>query len=155
VGLRGQRISGALEPFPLFVNRGDSREAIEAAGATLLYLPPYSPDFNPIEQLFAKLKALLRKAGERSVEGLWNRIADLLKAFTPSTPDKKALPLERACGRANSTSRRPRCSEDRDLGAPDLQARLMRWKGLPEARLCGWWGTARRWASAGDPVSCL
>jgi len=60
------------------------REAIEAAGATLLYLPPYSPDFNPIEQLFAKLKALLRKAGERSVEGLWNRIADLLKAFTPS-----------------------------------------------------------------------
>jgi transposase len=60
------------------------REAIEAAGATLLYLPPYSPDFNPIEQLFAKLKALLRKAGERSVEGLWNRIANLLKAFTPS-----------------------------------------------------------------------
>ena len=60
------------------------REAIEAAGATLLYLPPYSPDFNPIEQLFAKLKALLRKAGERSLEELWNRIADLLKAFTPS-----------------------------------------------------------------------
>jgi transposase len=59
------------------------REAIETAGATLLYLPPYSPDFNPIEQLFAKLKALLRKAGERSVEALWNRIADL-KAFTPS-----------------------------------------------------------------------
>jgi transposase len=45
-------------------------EAIEAAGAKLLYLPPYSPDFNPIEQLFAKLKALLRKAAERSVEDL-------------------------------------------------------------------------------------
>lgn len=58
------------------------RQAIEAAGARLLYLPPYSPDFNPIEQLFAKLKALLRKAGERSVTGLWNRIADLLDAFT-------------------------------------------------------------------------
>ena len=58
-------------------------EAIEAAGARLLYLPPYSPDFNPIEQLFAKLKALLRKAAERSVEGLWNRIATLLDAFTP------------------------------------------------------------------------
>ena len=43
------------------------REAIEATGAKLLYLPPYSPDFNPIEQLFAKLKALLRKAAERSV----------------------------------------------------------------------------------------
>ena len=46
------------------------REAIEAAGAMLLYLPPYSPDFNPIEQLFAKLKALLRKAVERSVDHL-------------------------------------------------------------------------------------
>src|SRR5512132_1303101 len=60
------------------------REAIEAAGAKLFYLPPYSPDFNPIEQLFAKLKALLRKAAERSVTGLWNRIAELLDAFTPS-----------------------------------------------------------------------
>jgi transposase len=59
------------------------REAIEAAGAKLLYLPPYSPDFNPIEQLFAKLKALLRKAAERSVENLWNRIAHLLDAFQP------------------------------------------------------------------------
>jgi transposase len=59
------------------------REAIETAGARLLYLPPYSPDFNPIEQLFAKLKALLRKAAERSVDGLWNRIAELLDAFKP------------------------------------------------------------------------
>ena len=60
------------------------REAIEVVGARLLYLPPYSPDFNPIEQLFAKLKALLRKAAERSVEGLWNRIGDLLDAFEPA-----------------------------------------------------------------------
>jgi transposase len=60
------------------------RQAIEAAGANLLYLPPYSPDFNPIEQLFAKLKALLRKAGERSIAGLWNCIAHLLDAFTPA-----------------------------------------------------------------------
>ena len=50
------------------------RAAIEAAGARLLYLPPYSPDFNPIENAFAKLKALLRKAAERSVEGLWAAI---------------------------------------------------------------------------------
>ena len=49
------------------------REAIEAAGARLLYMPPYSPDFNPIEQLFAKLKAALRKAAERSVESLWKQ----------------------------------------------------------------------------------
>ena len=60
------------------------REVIEATGASLLYLPPYSPDFNPIEQLFAKLKALLRKAAERSVEALWNRIANLLGAFQPA-----------------------------------------------------------------------
>ena len=59
------------------------REAIEAAGANLLYLPPYSPDFNPIENAFSKLKALLRKAAERTVEGLWNTIGALLPAFTP------------------------------------------------------------------------
>jgi len=59
------------------------RDAIEAAGASLLYLPPYSPDFNPIENAFSKLKALLRKAAERTVEGLWNTIGALLPAFTP------------------------------------------------------------------------
>lgn len=59
------------------------REAIEAAGASLLFLPPYSPDFNPIENAFAKLKALLRKAAERTVEGLWTAIGRLLDAFTP------------------------------------------------------------------------
>jgi transposase len=59
------------------------REAIEATGARLLYLPPHSPDFNPIEQLFAKLKVLLRKAAELSIESLWSRIAALLSAFTP------------------------------------------------------------------------
>jgi len=58
------------------------REIIAAAGATLRYLPPYSPDFNPIEQLFAKLKALLRKAAERSVDALWNRIGKLLRMFS-------------------------------------------------------------------------
>ena len=59
------------------------RDAIEAAGATLLYLPPYSPDFNPIENAFAKLKALLRKAAERTVDDLWDTIADLIDLFTP------------------------------------------------------------------------
>ena len=59
------------------------REAIEAAGARLLHLPPYSPDFNPIENAFAKLKALLRKAAERTVEGLWTKIGELPPAFTP------------------------------------------------------------------------
>jgi transposase len=60
------------------------RRAIEAAGATLLHLPPYSPDFNPIENAFAKLKALLRKAAERTVEGLWTAIGRLIDDFTPA-----------------------------------------------------------------------
>ncbi len=59
------------------------RQAIEAAGATLLYLPPYSPDFNPIENAFAKLKALLRKAAERTIPGLWAAIGRLIDSFTP------------------------------------------------------------------------
>jgi transposase len=59
------------------------RSAIEAAGGRLLLLPPYSPDLNPIENAFAKLKALLRKAAERTVVGLWRRIGQLLDAFTP------------------------------------------------------------------------
>ena len=53
------------------------RALIEKAGAILLYLPPYSPDFNPIENAFAKLKALLRKAAERTIEGLWKEIGRL------------------------------------------------------------------------------
>jgi transposase len=59
------------------------RQAIEAAGAHLLYLPPYSPDFNPIEMAFSKLKALLRKAAARTVGELWDAIAQSLDAFTP------------------------------------------------------------------------
>jgi transposase len=59
------------------------RKAIRAVGAKLLFLPPYSPDLNPIEQVFAKLKTLLRKAAERSVEATWRRIGNLLDAFSP------------------------------------------------------------------------
>ena len=58
------------------------RAAIEAAGAELRYLPPYSPDFNPIEQFFAKLKALLRKAAARTVDALIAAIANALTAVT-------------------------------------------------------------------------
>ena len=58
------------------------RELIEGAGATLLYLPPYSPDFNPIEMAFSKLKAALRKAAARTKEDLWNAIAKAIEAFT-------------------------------------------------------------------------
>jgi transposase len=57
--------------------------AIEAAGAELRFLPPYSPDFNPIENAFSKLKALLRKAAARTRDALWTAVADALDAFTP------------------------------------------------------------------------
>src|SRR5439155_4683506 len=60
------------------------REAIEAAGASLLYLPPYSPDFNPIENAFAKLKALLRKAAERTIAGVRQAICRILAGITPT-----------------------------------------------------------------------
>ena len=60
------------------------RSMIETAGAELLFLPPYSPDFNPIENAFAKLKAMLRKAAERTVEGLWTAIGGIINTFTPA-----------------------------------------------------------------------
>jgi transposase len=59
------------------------RDAIERCGATLLYLPPYSPDLNPIEKAFAKLKALLRKLAARTLARLWDGLGDLLDRFTP------------------------------------------------------------------------
>lgn len=60
------------------------RDAIEAVGATLRFLPPYSPDFNPIEMAFAKIKALLRKAAKRTLEDLWTAVGTALDAFTPA-----------------------------------------------------------------------
>lgn len=56
--------------------------AIAAAGASLLYLPPYSHEFNPIENAFAKRKAMLRKAAARTLEGFWNTIGDIVDDFT-------------------------------------------------------------------------
>ena len=58
-------------------------EMVEGVGADLLFLPPYSPDFNPIENAFARMKALLRKAAERTVEGLWSAIGRIIDMFTP------------------------------------------------------------------------
>lgn len=64
--------------------RAATRVAIEAAGAKLVFLPPYSPDFNPIEKAFSKLKTLLRKAGERTIDGLWDLIGKLVTQFQPA-----------------------------------------------------------------------
>ena len=63
---------------------GCIRRLIRAAGARLLFLPPYSPDLNPIEQVFAKLKTLLRKAEERTLDGVWTQIGRLLECFRPA-----------------------------------------------------------------------
>ena len=59
------------------------RAAIERAGAALLFLPPYSPDFNPIEMAFSKLKAHLRKAAERTIHGLWDAIGRIVDLYSP------------------------------------------------------------------------
>jgi len=64
--------------------RASVRDRIEAAGAMLRFLPPYSPDFNPMEKAFSRLKAMLRKIGERTVGGLWNLIGRLVDNFQPA-----------------------------------------------------------------------
>ena len=86
-----QFLAPALEPGDVVVldnlaaHRVDGvRQAIAAAGASLLYLPPYSPDLNPIEHAFAKLKALRRTAAARTLEVLWHAIGRLLDAFSPA-----------------------------------------------------------------------
>ena len=60
------------------------RAAIEAVDATLMFLPPYSPDFNPIENAFAKLKALMRAKAERTITALWDAVGSLLELFSPA-----------------------------------------------------------------------
>ena len=64
--------------------RASVQVLIEEAGASLRFLPPYSPDFNPIEKAFSRLKAMLRKAGERTVSGLWDLIGRLVDLFKPT-----------------------------------------------------------------------
>ncbi len=86
-----QQLAPTLRPGDVVIldnlachKRAEVRVAIEAAGASLRYLPPYSPDLNPIELAFAKLKRLLRTAGERTVDGLWNFLGRAVDAFGPA-----------------------------------------------------------------------
>lgn len=86
----GQVLVPALKPGDVVIldnlsshKRPEAQTLIEAAGARLVFLPPYSPDFNPIEKAFSKLKALLRKAAERTVTGLWDRIGKLVDTIQP------------------------------------------------------------------------
>lgn len=85
-----QMLAPSLEPGDVVVmdnlaahKRAGIREAIAAVGASILYLPPYSPDLNPIEQLFAKFKAMLRNAAARTRDTLWTTIGQLLDIFSP------------------------------------------------------------------------
>ena len=85
-----QQLIKTLKPHDVVImdnlsshKRAGVKEAIESVGAHLVYLPPYSPDLNPIEMVFSKLKTLLRKSAERTIEGLWTRIGQLLDQFTP------------------------------------------------------------------------
>jgi transposase len=84
--------------------RAEAVAAIERAGATVVYLPPYSPDLNPIENAFSKLKGLVRSAGERTVERLWSLLGRSLDAFTP----EECRNYFRHCGYAAT----PRCKPD-------------------------------------------
>ena len=78
VGTLSQDVFAGAQLSRVAGKDGGVREMIEARGARLVYLPPYSPEFNPIEQFFAKLKAMLRKAKERTIDTLWLRIGQLL-----------------------------------------------------------------------------
>ena len=86
-----QHLAPALQPGDIVImdnltshKRAGVRQAIEAVGAVLMYLPPYSPDFNPIEQAFSKFKWLLKSAAHRTVEALWSACGELLDKFTLS-----------------------------------------------------------------------
>jgi transposase len=92
-----------------------ARRAIRAAGAHLLFLPPYSPDLNPIEQLFAKLKHLVRKAEPRTIEATWRKLGDLLDLFSPAMRQlpqqcRLCFRLKTACSNSGRTSMRRRRS---------------------------------------------
>jgi hypothetical protein len=83
--IAGLRNRGIIAPFVIDcpVNRDIFETWVEAAGAELRYLPPYSPDFNPIENAFAKLKALLRREAARTIDALWSAIGRLIDLVTP------------------------------------------------------------------------
>ena len=82
-GPRGRRLKARWCPVSACHPGKAARAAVRARGAHLLFLPPYSPDLNPIEQVFAKLKHLMRKAQPRDVEATWRKVGQLLDLFSP------------------------------------------------------------------------
>jgi transposase len=80
--------------------RQEARAAIEAVGARIVFLPPYSPDFNPIENVFAKLKRLVRTAKKRTLDELWSFLGKAIDAFAPS----ECLNYLRHCGYVPATA---------------------------------------------------
>ena len=105
-----QQVVPTLKPGDIVVmdnlsshKRAGVRAAIEAAGATLRYLPPYSPDLNPIEKAFSKLKALLRKAQKRTIAALESYLGEVLDAFSP----EECANYFRSCGYAATSELEP------------------------------------------------
>jgi transposase len=104
-----QQLVPALRPGDVVVldnlschKRSEVRALIEGAGCRLWYLPPYSPDLNPIEKAFSKLKALLRKAAKRTREGLWKYLGEALDEFSPA----ECRNYFRSCGYPDATPTR-------------------------------------------------
>jgi transposase len=100
-----QQLATALQPGDIVImdnlpvhKAAGVRAAIEAAGAKLLYLPPYSPDLNPIEMVFAKMKAQLRAAAIRTVDALWRALGTIADALTP----EECVNYIRHCGYVQS-----------------------------------------------------
>ena len=97
---KGARLGSVpVQAFRSSANVAGVREGIEARGASLLYLPAYSPDFNPIEQVFAKLKELLRAVAARTVDTLWSAIGQLFDRF----PAQECANYLENCGYRQST----------------------------------------------------
>lgn len=102
-----QQLAPTLHPGDIVImdnlsshKKAGVREAIEAASARLLYLPPYSPDLNPIENAFSKFKWLLKTAKERTVDALWNTCGQLIERFT----ERECRNYFRHCGYATLNS---------------------------------------------------
>lgn len=102
----GQQLVPVLRPGDVVVMDNLSahtgprvRELVGGAGASVRYLPPYSPDLNPIEKAFSKLKGRLRAAGERTVEGLWRFLGQVIDAFGPA----ECRNYFRSCGYTDAT----------------------------------------------------
>ena len=128
--------------------RAAARELIEMAGATLRFLPSYSPDFNPIEKAFSKLKAMLRKASERTVTGLWDLIGRLVDLFQPT----ECANYFSSCG--YDPDRTESALARSQNGRPPRPAAMIRPRWNSISPLCAHGGVIDYHARGGIPPQC-